>query len=97
MRITAFILSVFATTVSFAQNGKLITVDPGIERMTVSLNGGEVSTSTDVDLAAGLNTIELKELSQYMYLQSVQVEIKGASGRAMKLPVQGARRLISFP
>lgn len=77
MRATILLLSVFATTVSFAQTGKLITVDPGIERMTVYLNGGEVRTSVDVDLAAGLNTIELKELSQFMYVQSVQVAIKG--------------------
>ncbi|MBL7950455.1 MAG: DUF4139 domain-containing protein [Flavobacteriales bacterium] len=77
MRTTILLLSVFATTISFAQTGKLITVDPGIERMTVYLNGGEVRTSTEVDLAAGLNTIELKELSQFMYVQSVQVAIKG--------------------
>lgn len=80
MRTSAFIFTAFSATLSFAQTGKLITMDPGIERMTVYLNGGEVRTSTDVDLAAGVNTIELKELSQFMYVQSVQVAIKGASG-----------------
>jgi uncharacterized protein (TIGR02231 family) len=77
MRASLFLLALTATPFSFAQTGKLITVDPGIERMTVYLNGGEVRTSVQVDLAAGVNTIELKELSQYMYMQSVQVAIKG--------------------
>ncbi len=65
------------TSVCSAQGGKRISVDPGIERVTVYLNGGEVRATTEVDLAAGLNTIELKELSQYTYMQSVQVAIKG--------------------
>ena len=66
-----------ATSVCFAQGGKQISVDPGIERVTVYLNGGEVRTTAEVDLAVGLNTIVLKELSQYTYMQSVQVAIKG--------------------
>ena len=77
MRATLLLLALTATPICFAQTGKLITVDPGIERMTVYLNGGEVRTSAEVDLAAGINTIELKELSQFMYVQSVQVAIKG--------------------
>ncbi|MBK8497631.1 MAG: DUF4139 domain-containing protein [Flavobacteriales bacterium] len=77
MRSTFTLLALSVTFIAFAQSGKLITVDPGIERVTVYLNGGEVRTSADVDLAAGLNTIELKELSQYLYVQSVQVAIKG--------------------
>ena len=72
------LLSLFsATTVCFAQNGKQISIDPGIERVTVYLNGGEIRTTAEVDLAAGLNTIVLKELSQHTYMQSVQVAIKG--------------------
>lgn len=77
MRPTILLLSLSITTICLAQTGKFINVDPGIERMTVYLNGGEVRTSTEVDLAAGINTIELKELSQFMYMQSVQVAIKG--------------------
>lgn len=72
-----FLLPLSASSFCPAQTGKLITLDPGIERVTVYLNGGEVRTSTEVDLAAGMNTIEMKELSQYMYMQSVQVAIKG--------------------
>lgn len=60
-----------------AQNGKQITLDPGIDRVTVYLNGGEIRATAEVDLAAGLNTILLKELSQQTYTQSVQVAIKG--------------------
>lgn len=71
-----FSLSGLATA-CFAQNGKRISIDPGIERVTVYLNGGEVRTTVEVDLAAGLNTVVLKELSQYTYMQSVQVAIKG--------------------
>lgn len=77
MRSVLLLLPLSASSICLAQTGKLITVDPGIERMTVYLNGGEVRTSAEVDLAAGMNTIELKELSQYMYMQSVQVAIKG--------------------
>lgn len=77
MRSSLLLLPLLMSSLCLAQTGKLITVDPGIERMTVYLNGGEVRTSTEVDLAAGINTIELKELSQYMYVQSVQVAIKG--------------------
>ena len=60
MRATAFILSVFAASICFAQTGKLITVDLGIERMTVYLNGGEVRTSADVDLVAGSTPSNLR-------------------------------------
>lgn len=77
MRSNLLLLPLFTSSFSLAQSSKHITVDPGIERMTVYLNGGEVRTSTEVDLAAGINSIELKELSQYMYMQSVQVAIKG--------------------
>ena len=77
MHATLLVLVLTAAPVCFAQTGKLISVDPGIERMTVYLNGGEVRTSAEVDLAAGINTIELMELSPYMYVQSVQVAIKG--------------------
>lgn len=77
MRAIHILFSLIAIPACLAQNGKLITLDPGIERMTVYLNGGEVRTSADVDLAAGINTIELKELSQFMYVQSVQVAVKG--------------------
>lgn len=69
-------LAVLAT-MCFPQNGKRIEIDPGIERVTVYLNGGEVRTTAEVDLASGLNTIVLKELSQQTYVQSVQVAIKG--------------------
>ncbi len=77
MRSILFLLPIAASSICLAQTGKLITVDPGIERMTVYLNGGEVRTSTEVDLAVGVNTIELRELSQFMYVQSVQVAMKG--------------------
>ena len=80
MRSILLLLPLTASSFCLAQTGKLITVDPGIERMTVYLNGGEVRTSIEVDLAAGINTIELKELSQFMYVQSVQVAMKGDPG-----------------
>jgi hypothetical protein len=70
-----------------AQNGKQITIDPGIERVTVYLNGGEVRTTAEVDLVAGLNTIVLKELSQFTYVQSVQVAMKGGSGSGAGLAI----------
>ena len=77
MRAFPVLLLIFIASTGFAQNGKRISLDPGIEHVTVYLNGGEVRTTAEVDLAAGLNAIVLKELSQHTYVQSVQVAIKG--------------------
>ncbi len=77
MRTSLSCLLMCTTLICAAQNGKEISIDPGIERVTVYLNGGEVRTTAEVDLAAGLNTLVLKELSQHTYMQSVQVAIKG--------------------
>ena len=71
------LLPLLAATLGSAQGGKQLSIDPGIERVTVYLNGGEIRTTAEVDLAAGLNTIVLKELSPFTYMQSVQVAIKG--------------------
>ena len=71
------LLPLLAATLGSAQGGKQLSIDPGIERVTVYLNGGEIRSTAEVDLAAGLNTIVLKELSPFTYMQSVQVAIKG--------------------
>ena len=75
---STILLLLTSSILAFAQREqRRIEVDPGIERVTVYLNGGEVRTSTEVELTTGRNVVVLKELSPHTFPQSVQATIKG--------------------
>lgn len=77
MRILFVLAFISTIQVAFTQSGKPIVVQPAVDGITVYLNGGEVRSSAELDLAVGTNTVVLKGLSPHTFPQSVQVGMKG--------------------
>jgi len=72
-----FLVLIFISNFCFAQNITQKTIDSKIEKVTVFLNGSQVSRVGKVILPAGKSEIIFKEISPSIDQQSIQVKAEG--------------------